>query len=197
MISYLKGIVAAKKPPELILDVNGVGYGLTASMNTFYNLPEVGDSVQVHTHLVVREDSHTLFGFKTEKERALFLTLIKVNGVGPKLAITILSSIDPNSFVQCIQANDTASLVQLPGVGKKTAERLVLDLRDRLKDWQGDFSFTTDKSNIAVDPKQDAESALIALGYKPQEAKRALDNVNAEGESSETLIRMGLKNLVR
>ena len=152
------------------------------------------------THLIVREDAHLLYGFISEHERQLFRTLIKVNGVGPKLAITILSSIEPNMFVQSIQSNDTATLVRLPGVGKKTAERLVLDMRDRLKDWGHD---SDKEGNITVaeamphQAKQDALSALISLGYKLNDAKRALESVTDAELSSESMIRQGLKNLTK
>lgn len=200
MIHFLKGILIDKKPPEITVEVHGIGYAVTASMNTIYNLPDVGQSVFIHTQLIVREDAHTLYGFSSERERALFQNLIKVNGVGPKLAITILSSTDPDSFVSCIHNNDTASLVRLPGIGKKTAERLVLDMCDRLQDWQGDLnidSINPVSSGMAVSAKQEAISALIALGYKPQEAKRAIDNVANDELNSEELIRLGLKGLVR
>lgn len=199
MIHFIKGILAIKKPPEIVIDVNGIGYGLSVSMNTIYDLPEVGEPVSVLTVLIVREDSQTLYGFSSERERSLFQTLIKVNGVGPKSAITILSSIDPDSFVHCILANDTASLTRLPGIGKKTAERLVIDMRDRLDDWQGDIKLdNSDLSAVqsAGGEKQDAISALVSLGYKPQEAKKAIDKIEDEGLNSEQLIRQGLKNLV-
>ncbi len=199
MISFLKGILAEKKPPELVIEVAGIGYSVSASMTTIYDMPDVSESVFIYTHLIVREDAHILYGFSTERERLLFQTLIKVNGVGPKLAITILSSIDPDSFVHCIHANDAASLVRLPGIGKKTAERLILDMRDRLHNWQGDIKLDNnssgqDSTNIT---KQEAIGALISLGYKPQEANKAIEAIYADSLSSEELIRQGLKRLVK
>lgn len=200
MIRFLKGVLIEKKPPELTIEVQGIGYAVSASMNTIYDMPAVGEKVFIHTHLIVREDAQILYGFSSERERLLFQNLIKVNGVGPKLAITILSSTDPDSFVHCIHANDTASLVRLPGIGKKTAERLVLDMRDKLKDWQGDV--TLDNINqvglvMHAPAKQEAIGALISLGYKPQEAKRAIDAVANDDLNSEELIRLGLKGLGR
>lgn len=200
MIRFLKGILAEKKAPELTIDVQGIGYAVTASMNTIYDMPDVGEAVFIHTQMIVREDAQLLYGFSTERERTLFQHLIKVNGVGPKLAITILSSTDPDSFVSCIHANDTASLVQLPGIGKKTAERLVIDMRDRLNDWQGNITLDAENRASSVthaSPKQEAMGALISLGYKPQEAKRAIDNVANDTLNSEELIRLGLKGLMK
>lgn len=200
MIRFLKGVLIEKKPPELTIEVQGIGYAVSASMNTIYDMPAVGQTVFIHTHLIVREDAHILYGFSSERERLLFQSLIKVNGVGPKLAITILSSTDPDSFVQCIHANDTASLVRLPGIGKKTAERLVLDMRDRLKDWQGDTSAENINQTGTIptaSAKQEAMSALVSLGYKPQEAKRAIDSVANDELTSEELIRLGLKGLAK
>lgn len=197
MISFLKGIIIEKRAPELVIDVNGIGYLVTASMNTFYDLPEEGETINLYTHLIVREDAQLLFGFSQTRERRLFTTLIKVNGVGPKMAITILSSISANDFVNCIQNNDTATLVRLPGVGKKTAERLILDMRDRLQDWQVNLTQIDNMpSKETNNNAQDAISALIALGYKSHEAKRAVDNLNGE-LSSEELIRQGLQRLVK
>jgi len=201
MIGHLKGKIIAKHPPELILDVNGVGYELQASMNTFYQLPELGEEVTLHTHLVVREDAQLLYGFYELRERTLFRMLIKVNGVGPKMALTILSSADPDAFVQCVANNDVSSLVRLPGVGKKTAERLIIEMKDRLADWNENSSTVALPNNphsvisVVDDPSRDAVSALIALGYKPQEASRAVSKVSAEGLTSEELIRLALKGL--
>ena len=201
MISFLNGIIIEKKPPQLIIEVNNVGYVLTASMNTFYELPAEGEPISIFTELVVREDMQSLYGFSCQHERQLFATLIKVSGIGPKMAIAILSSITANDFVTCIHNSDTATLVRLPGIGKKTAERLVLDLRDRLNDWQ----IGEQKLNIVnvVTPglmdniQRGAISALIALGYKSQEAKRAIDNINSENLSEEELIRQGLRSLAK
>ena len=136
MIGRLRGVIVGKTPPELLLDVNGVGYEVQSPMSTFYVLPDVGQEITIHTHFVVREDAQLLFGFMAESERSLFRTLIKVNGVGPKLALTILSGIEAEQFVYCVQNNDSAALVKLPGVGKKTAERLLVEMRDKFDDWK-------------------------------------------------------------
>lgn len=201
MITFLKGIIVEKKPPQLIIEVNGIGYVLTASMHTFYELPAEGEPINIFTELVVREDMQSLYGFSRQHERQLFATLIKVSGVGPKMAIAILSSITANDFVTCIHNSDTATLVRLPGIGKKTAERLLLDMRDRLKDWQTEAQRANEHNVVAVvstsSVQRDAISALIALGYKPQEAKRAVDNITSENLSSEELIRQGLKCLAK
>jgi Holliday junction DNA helicase RuvA len=200
MIGRLRGTLAAKHPPHLLLDVAGVGYEVEAPMSTFYVLPGVGEPVTLHTHLVVREDAHLLFGFASETERRLFRALIKVNGVGAKLALTILSGISADDFARCVQDNDTASLVRLPGVGKKTAERLVVEMRDRLADWEVPGWMPSASAPDAAgedDPMRDAVAALIALGYKPAEASRLISKVPTEGVSSEAIIRAALKQSVK
>jgi len=201
MIGRLCGIILEKQPPHLVLDVNGVGYELEASMTTFYALPEVGEKTRIYTHLTVREDTHLLFGFANEDERQLFRTLIKVNGVGVKMALTILSGIESHDFALCIQHGDTDRLVRLPGVGKKTVERLIIEMRDRLKDWQAaaiNANTTADTSNpFKKDPLVEAESALISLGYKPQEASRYVNAVASEGMNSEEIIRQAFKSLIK
>ncbi|MFN7098144.1 MAG: Holliday junction branch migration protein RuvA, partial [Gammaproteobacteria bacterium] len=181
MISQLRGILIEKSPPEVILDINGIGYELTVPMSTFYKLPDVGQVIQLLTHLTIREDAHQLYGFFTVAERKLFRSLIKVNGVGPKLALAVLSSIEPDMFVQTVLNNDTAALVRLPGIGKKTAERLVIEMRDRLSDWYDsatDFSpskqATPELVAVSSGTVQEAINALVALGYKRQEASRAI-----------------------
>jgi len=204
MIGRIKGELIDKQPPQLLIDVNGVGYELNAPMTTFYQLPEVGQQVVLHTHFVVREDAQLLYGFASLQDRVLFRSLIKVNGVGPKLALTILSGIETDAFVACVHDGDTAALVKLPGVGKKTAERLIIEMRDRLKDWQvSDASSSSLGSNVVslsgvdkVSARQEAESALMALGYKPQQASKAVALVVEEGLSSEELIRRALKGMV-
>lgn len=199
MIGQLRGILLEKQPPQLLLGVNGVGYEVDAPMSTFYHLPEVGQEVILHTHLVVREDAQQLYGFYGLEERTLFRTLLKVNGVGPRLALTILSGIDPNEFVHCIMNQDTASLTRLPGVGKKTAERLIIEMRDKLSTWQSslpaDIPITQGKQKNQV--TQDAVSALIALGYKPQEASRAVSKIDDGTLSSEEIIRLVLREMMR
>ncbi|HEY0720808.1 MAG TPA: Holliday junction branch migration protein RuvA [Gammaproteobacteria bacterium] len=201
MIGRLHGILITKQPPQLLIDVQGVGYEVEAPMSTFYQLPATGATITLHTHMVVREDAHLLFGFATERERRLFRTLIKVNGVGPKLALTILSGISTDDLVRCLQENDSAALVRLPGVGKKTAERLIVEMRDRLDDLQSDgvlpVAMAAPISPAARDEERDALSALVALGYKPQEASRLISGVESAGLSSEEIIRAALKQAVK
>jgi holliday junction DNA helicase RuvA len=201
MIGQLRGIILEKKPPQLLLDVNGVGYEIDASMNTFYALPEVGKEIILFTHFVVREDAHHLYGFSGRDERSLFRTLLKVNGVGPKLALTILSSVEADEFVRCIVNNDTASLTRVPGIGKKTAERLIIEMRDKVS---GLESVAVLPGSTPVSPEnasrraitQDAVSALIALGYKPPEASRAVSKVDDGNMTSEDIIRRALREKV-
>lgn len=201
MIGRIRGKLLEKQAPELLVDVNGVGYEIHAPMTTIYQLPALGENVELFTHLIVREDAHLLFGFAGLQDRALFRALIKVNGVGPKLALTILSGMDVADFVRCVRDNNAAGLVKLPGVGKKTAERLLIEMRDRLHDWHADGVSVSE--GTAQLPRGDneqlleAESALIALGYKPQEATRMIAAVKKENASSEELIRAALKNAVK
>lgn len=200
MIGSVRGKLIVKQAPHLVVDVGGIGYEIEAPMTTIYALPAIGEEVSLHTHLVVREDAHLLFGFATEQERRLFRTLLKVNGVGARMALTILSGIETDEFIQSIRSGDTDRLVKLPGIGKKTAERLIVEMRDRLKDWQVESplrpaaSGTARPQGSAID---DAVSALVALGYKPQEASRFVMAVAVDGMDSETLIREALKASVR
>jgi len=189
VIGFLRGTLASKHPPSLLLDVGGVGYEVDAPMSTFYQLPETGSEVMIYTHLLVREDAHVLFGFATESERALFRSLIRVSGIGARLALAILSGLSPDDFQRCIQQGDTVSLQRLPGIGKKTAERLIIEMRDRLPK----ASDTALSLGGASDPLGEAGQALIALGYKPQEAEGLLKRVNGEAESVEELIRLALR----
>jgi Holliday junction DNA helicase RuvA len=204
MIGRLTGKLVHKQAPDLLLDINGVGYEVQAPMSTFYQLPAVGAAVSLHIHMVVREDAQLLYGFIEERDRQLFRTLIKVNGVGPKLALTILSGIEVSQFVTCVQNGDTASLVKLPGVGRKTAERLLVEMSDRLKDWApqdlvaNEAASATLPSLAGNQMLRDAQSALVALGYKPAEASRAVAAANSDGiGSSEELIRQALKTMVK
>lgn len=200
MIGRLRGTLVEKLPPEVLIDVNGVGYEVMVPMTTLYQLPEPGGELVLYTHLVVREDAHLLYGFADRGSRALFRDLIKVNGVGPKMALTIMSGIDSDEFVRCVRNNDAAALVRLPGVGKKTAERLLVEMRDRLKAWQTTGGGVVDAAlagNGSRDRLAEAEAALIALGYKPQEAARAISGVGDDSLSSEELIRIALKNMIR
>lgn len=196
MIGRLHGILLGKKPPRLLIDVAGVGYEVSAPMTTFYELPEIGNEITLHTHLAVREDAHVLYGFLREQDRQLFRILIKVSGVGPKLALAILSGMSVDEFAGLVQIGDSAALTKLPGVGKKTAERLIVEMRDRLKDWQGvtlapEMSMSSTMS--ANNTVKDAVSALVSLGYKPQEASRMVSQVESEGLSSEEMIRLALR----
>jgi len=199
VIGRLRGTLVVKQAPQLLIDVNGIGYEVSAPMSTFYSLPEIGETITLHTHLVVREDAHTLYGFATENERAMFRALIKVNGVGAKLALTILSGISAEDFIRCVMDNDIAGLTRLPGVGKKTAERLIIEMRDKLKDWG---AVTTNESpNLALvqpaDAVADAVSALIALGYKPPEASKMVRVVDAKDLPSEEIIRQALQAVAK
>lgn len=200
MIGRLKGTLIEKTPPELLIDVNGVGYEVQAPMTTIFNLPESGSEVTLFTHLSVSENAHNLFAFGSKNERQLFRELIKVNGVGPKLAIAILSGMTADEFVRCVHDGDSAVLVKLPGVGKKTAERLIIEMRDRLKDWGVPAVTNVDSPNLVSgqsgnDIHREAESALISLGYKPQDAAKAIGRIKEEATSSAELIRLALKNM--
>ncbi len=201
MIGRLKGTLAEKQPPHLLIDVNGVGYELEVPMTTLYRLPSLGEPVTLHTHLVVREDAHLLYGFAEKRERELFRELIRLNGVGPKLALALMSGLEVDELVRCVQAGDTSTLVKVPGVGKKTAERLLVELKDRFKAWESMPSIATlvvePRAGVAVSSAEnDAVSALISLGFKPQEASKAVAVVQEDGLSSEELIRRALKGMV-
>lgn len=196
MIGRLKGILINKAPPNLLLDVHGVGYELEAPMSTFYQLPAIDTEVILHTHLIVREDAQILCGFATETERRLFRSLIRITGVGAKLALAILSGMSADDFARCVSDNDVASLTRLPGVGKKTAERLIIEMRDRLDDWQTGEAATLPEVASAAhtsDPVREAVSALISLGYRPPEASRLVQQVDNAGLGSEDIIREALK----
>ncbi|MCF7203191.1 Holliday junction branch migration protein RuvA [Pseudomonas oligotrophica] len=201
MIGCLRGQLAEKQPPHLVVDVNGVGYEVEVPMTTLYRLPSVGEALTLHTHLVVREDAQLLYGFYEKRERELFRELIRLNGVGPKLALALMSGLEIDELVRCVQAQDTSTLVKIPGVGKKTAERLLVELKDRFKAWETMPAIAT----LVVEPRaaaavtsaeNDAVSALISLGFKPQEASRAVAAVREDGLSSEEMIRRALKGMV-
>lgn len=189
-----------KQPPMLLLEVNGVAYEIEAPMSTFYNLPEQGQQVTLFTHLLVREDAHILYGFHDESEKLLFRTLLKVNGVGAKMALAILSGMTAEEFAFCVQSDDTSALVRLPGIGKKTAERLIVEMRDRLDKLEAVSSTAMPASHPASDmaassPVADAVSALVALGYKPSDASRMVRNVDAADLGSEEIIRAALQSV--
>ena len=203
MIGRIRGYLVHKQAPVILVEAGGVGYELHVPMTTLFRLPELGSEVSLVTHFVVREDAQLLYGFIEEGDRSLFRELIKVSGVGPKLALTILSGMDAHSFARCVQRDDLSALIALPGVGKKTAERLLVEMRDKLKDWllraehaqgQADGAAALASTDIVAD----AEGALISLGYKPQEASRMVTAVNDDSVmDSEELIRRALKSMVR
>ncbi|HBN14954.1 Holliday junction branch migration protein RuvA [Pseudohongiella sp. SYSU M77423] len=204
MIGRIAGTLIEKKAPDLLIDVGGVGYEVLAPMSTFYQLPAPGQGVILHTHLVVREDAHQLYGFAEGRERELFRALIKVNGVGPKVALAILSGVSVSDFVRLIHNNDVTALTRVPGIGKKTAERLVLDMRDRLGGWQDDGAGATESLQASLQDdsasvSEEAETALIALGYKPAEAARMVVRAlkdNPAAERSEEIIRLALRAML-
>jgi len=198
MIGSIRGTLVHKQAPLILVEVSGVGYELQVPMTTLFQLPELGTEVSLVTHFVVREDAQSLYGFIEEGDRSLFRQLIKVSGVGPKLALTILSGMDARNFAHCVERDDISALVALPGVGRKTAERLLVEMRDKLKEWllAGDSQPTAVAAPVA-DIAVDAEGALISLGYKPQEASRMVAAVNDDDVTdSEELIRRALKSVV-
>lgn len=200
MIGHLRGTLLEKRPPWLLLDVGGVGYEVEAPMTVFYELADVGSTLALYTHLVVREDAQLLFGFASRYERELFRALIKVNGVGPKMALAILSGIEAARLVRCIEQQDVTSLVKVPGVGKKTAERLVIEMSDRLAKLDGGAMPLAGRPDLdtPTDAVQDAVAALESLGYRGRDALAAVAKVDgAESLSSEDLIRRALKSLAR
>ena len=195
MIGRLQGVLLRKEPPALMLDVGGVGYELEAPMTTFYELPAVGERVTLYTHLVVREDAHLLYGFVREAQRRLFRELLKVNGVGPRVALAVLSGLSDEEFCRCVAEEDIARLTKVPGIGRKTAERLVIEMRDKLpKDIPLPAS-TAAGPAAPGDPVSEAVSALVALGYKPNEASRAVRSASTKGLSAEEIIRQALKGM--
>ncbi len=192
MIGFLKGTLAGKQPPRLMLEVSGVGYELEAPMSTFYELPEVGRSLTLMTHLVVREDAQLLYGFSTEAERALFRELLRVTGIGARIGLAVLSSMSVHGFYRCVREKDLASLVRIPGVGKKTAERLLVEMADRLPEADA----TLHSGSVANDSAEDeARGALVALGYKPAEVARMLSDIDSGGLTPEALIREALRRV--
>lgn len=198
MIGFLNGILRAKEAQELLVEVQGIGYEVQVSLNTYFALPEPGGQLSLYTHFVVREDQQQLFGFSELAERALFRELIRVSGVGPRLALAVLSGMTVAEFVRSVRNGDAATLVRLPGVGRKTAERLVVELRDRLAGWC-DGGAEIAVAAGATDAVGEAETALVALGYKPAEASRMLAAVQQEGDAADsaTLIRAALRSVVK
>lgn len=200
MIGFLRGKLLAKHPPQLLVDVGGVGYELDAPMSTFYGLPSVGAELSLFTHLVVREDAHVLFGFATERERRLFRELLKVSNVGPKIALAVLSGVSVEDFLGCIAAEDVDTLVRVPGVGRKTAERILIEMRDRVKGFSEVAAHAPPLNGINGSPggsaQSEAFSALVALGYKPAEVTRLLKSVDPALQTVEELIRAALQAAV-
>ncbi|EGR7952222.1 Holliday junction branch migration protein RuvA [Vibrio vulnificus] len=204
MIGRLRGILLEKQPPELLIEVNGIGYEVQMPMSCFYELPNIGEEAIIYTHFVVREDAQLLYGFNTVKERALFREVIKANGVGPKLGLAILSGMTASQFVASVEREDISTLVKLPGVGKKTAERLVVEMKDRLKGWSAGDLFTPFTDVAPVDSgstssnsaEEEAVSALLALGYKPVQASKVVSQIAKPDMTSEQLIREALKSMV-
>jgi Holliday junction DNA helicase RuvA len=198
VIGWLCGVLRAKHPPALLLDVNGVGYELEAPMSTFSTLPALGERVSLFTHLIVREDAHHLFAFAAERERDVFRALLKVNGVGAKVALAILSGMDADSFARCVLDGDAARLTRLPGIGKKTAERVIMEMRDRLHALSagaGGIVVPGAPPRRAADAVSEAVSALIALGLKPQEASRRIAMLDSEGLPPEEIVRLALRGM--
>jgi Holliday junction DNA helicase RuvA len=196
VIGRLKGTLVAKQPPWLLLDVGGVGYELEAPMSTFYDLPETGREVVLCTHYAVKEDTVALYGFLREAERALFRALQKVSGVGAKTALSVLSGASVDDFARLVQTGDLHALTRIPGIGKKTAERMVVELRDRV-DGLGDGVLARTGGGAPVDPATEAATALQALGYKPAEVTRLVREAAAPGDSAEDIIRKALKAALR
>jgi len=194
MIGSLRGRIAAKTPPQLLVDVGGVGYELEAPMSTFLHLPAIGQEVSLLTHLVVREDAQMLYGFASQDERRLFRNLLKVSGIGPKIALALLSGISVEAFAQCILNEDVAALIRVPGIGRKTAERLLVEMRDRVAHLEGVTG--TGRSDEAS-PESEALGALVGLGYKPVEAARLLQGIETGVHTTEELIRRALQGAAR
>ena len=204
MIGRLRGTLVSKQPPGLMVDVGGVGYELEAPLSTFYDLPALGESVTVLTHHVVREDAHLLFAFARESERRLFRALLKVSGVGAKMALAVLSGMSADDFARCIETDDVTALTRLPGIGKKTAERLIVEMRDRLSDTDlrdalpaaGGQAPSADGDG-AVDPVADATSALVALGWRQTEAAKMIRALDTTNLATEDIIRRALQSAAR
>lgn len=203
MIAQIRGRLIEKMPGHVLVECAGLGYELDIPYTTFFHLPDSGQEVTLFTHFSVREDAQNLYGFAARLDRDLFRLLIKVNGVGPKMALAILSGLDSQQFVRCVDNRDVAALVKIPGVGKKTAERLLIEMGDRLGQLEGmpqisaeSPTLNTGSSAPAHKPEDEAEAALITLGYKPQEAAKAISRVAEKGMNSEELIRLALKNMI-
>lgn len=194
MIGSLRGRLAGKQAPHIVLECNGVGYEVETPMSTFLDLPESGTEIFLYTHLLVREDAQILYGFATDEERSLFRTLLKVNRVGAKMALGILSAMSANDFRRCVEYEDAAMLAKVPGIGKKTAERLIMEMRDKV-DKVGTPSLPGEKLAVAASSRSEAFDALVALGYKANEVNKLLGKLDVEGKSAEDIIRQALKQV--
>lgn len=195
MIGSLRGRLAARQAPLIVVECGGVGYEVETPMSTFLELPAVGSDIFLHTHLQVRDDAHTLYGFSTNGEKALFRLLLKVNGVGAKLGLAILSAMGVSDFEHCVRYEDTAMLVSIPGVGKKTAERLIIEMRDRIGKSPAE-ALLAKAGNVPTDARSEAVDALVALGYKPPEVRRLLANLDMDEKSAADIIRLALRQAV-
>ena len=200
MIGQIEGTIIEKNPPEILVEVAGITYEILVPMSTLYQLPESGELVRLHTHFSVREDAQTLYGFFDAETKKMFRSLVRVNGVGPKMALGILSGMSVEDFVQAVRNNDSEAMVRMPGIGKKTAERLMIEMRDKMIEWGSDDNVGSDLSSQTKSSfTKDAEVAMINLGYKPQQAARAIAQVlkvNPEINDSEELIRFSLKSMI-
>ena len=197
MIGRLRGTLLAKQPPSLLIEVGGIGYEVDAPLSTFYDLPAVGKEVVLVTHYAVKEDAVALYGFLREAERSLFRALLKISGIGAKTALAILSGASVDEFARLVQTGDVASLTRIPGIGKKTAERIVVEMRDRVDGIALDGVALGGAKGAPLDPAGEASVALASLGYKPVEVQRLLKQVAETGDSAETLIRKALKAALR
>lgn len=195
MIGFLRGRLTAKHAPVAVIECAGVGYEVETPMSTFLELPPPGSELFLHTHLLVREDAHFLFGFATEEEKQLFRTLLKISGVGAKMGLAILSGMTVSDFARCVQAEDSALLVRIPGVGKKTAERLIIEMRDRIGKSPALAAAGAKRSE--GDSRSEAVDALVSLGYKPAEVKRFLSSIDVRDMSAEDIIRLALRQAVK
>lgn len=193
MIGSLRGQLTYKQAPVIIVECHGVGYDVETPMSTFFTLPPVGREVRLYTHLLVRDDAHILYGFATDEERALFKSLLRVQGVGARIGLAVLSALTVGDFRRVIEHEDKASLAKIPGIGKKTAERLVLEMRDRLDLAAG---MPASRASVGQGAQAEAADALLALGYKPAEVNRLLAALDMDGKSSEDIIRLALKRAV-
>ena len=194
MIGSLRGRIARKQPPQIILECGGVGYEIETPMSTFLELPETGTEIFLHMHLVVREDSQTLYGFSSEQEKSLFRSLLKISGVGAKMGLAILSGMSVNDFQRCVEYEDSARLVKIPGVGKKTAERLIIEMRDRIDVTSAELTAGT--STARSDPRNEAFDALLSLGYRSNEINHLLAKLDVADKSAEDIIRLALRQSV-